>query len=754
MLSLGCDIGEVSAPRARAVLNLTVTDGTLDLSIAELVAHDKAPVSLSSVIYAGNDLIGSVIEPDSPELVIDANPGRVNKTWAYVAATASAGLVHDQLYVLQYEIVETGPVSLFFTDSLGPWASTNLNRNVGVHTYLLRGRAGSQTDIVRVQGDITFGSVSLKRAEWSVALPDRGPNLVANSDPETLALPEQIASPLLEEPEIGEDYELSYTVEAITSGGLFANTTSGAPFNASSLPATVGTHTVTVTAETPHADAVMRMVGSGEMTVSNVSFRKVLKGNDALTVTLMVGDTELPFTVRTRAVGELHVAPWGSAKTGTGAQSSPFKTVAQAMAVAQPGDTIYLRPGVYAPFNVSVGGTNDNRTKITTLPGEERQAIVDGGGVPGGGISIYGVDHVDILNLTIRNITSQSAVQMGGGHHIRVEGCQIHTIDRSAILCHGTNAVAYRDGPDSSIHMTNILIKGNDCYDCYRVGAGNEVISVAAGVSNIIIEDNDIHDSLQYGIDLKVGVQDAIVRRNRIWGVKEHGIYLDAAKKFLRRIQVYDNWVWGPGRNHVANQPMLGLNGIALAREAEGDASQSELSDINIYNNRVFGMRQQGILAFGHGSNGGDQPDGSISNISIRFNTVYDCGKDGAREELRVADWTSGAYKTNGIVSNFEVIGNILYRPGGGTVFGAQAMINNPEFTYERNVTADPLFANPDRAVVIPDGFLPVIELPDFSIGAGSLAIDTTRGTDAAAPFDKDANGITRGDPANAGALE
>ena len=728
---------------SRIKFALDVSTTPAQLSIENVLARAESDISVAAFDFAGNDLLSTITEADSPEIVTNPNPGRVDTTFAAVVATASSGLVQDQLYILQYEIVATGDIDLFFTDSLGEFASLNLNRNIGVHTYRLRGRSGSQTDVVRVQGDITFGFISLKRAEWSVILPDRGPELVNTPDPAQLTFSGQPVSTLSAAPEVGVEYELSYTVDAVTGGGLFANTANGSPFTNGSLPATVGSHTVTVTVTAANTSAVMLKDGGGTLDVSDVSFRKILKGNDPLSVTLQAGDVRIPASVRTRSTGVLFCATHGSDKTGTGNEVSPFRNVNAAMAAAQPGDTIYLKPGSYDPFSITVSGAaNDDRLTITTEPGYERQAIIDGNRVFAGGISCYGQDNIDILNLTIRDIRTNSAIQMGVGDNISVQGCQIHGIHRSAILCHGTEAVAYRDGPDTSIYMTNILFKGNDCYDCYRVGSGNEIISVAAGVEDIIIEDNDIHDSLQFGIDLKVGVQDAIVRRNRVWGVKEHGSYVDAAKKFARRIQIYDNLVWGLGFNHVTNQPMRGLNGIVLAREAEGDASQSELSEIDIYNNRVFGMLQQGFLAFAHIPNGGDQPDGTISDIRVRFNTFYDCGKDGVREEVRVADWTGGAYAANGVVNGFDVSGNIISRPGGGRVFGAQAMIDNPQFTYENNITDDPLFADADREVVIGEGFLPDITLPDFAIGTGSPAIDTT---DAPTPFHVDAKGDLRG---------
>ena len=490
----------------------------------------------------------------------------------------------------------------------------------------------------------------------------------------------------------------------------------------------------------------MRETADEVVTVSIFSFRYVFKSNHRARLDMIVGADRVPAQVRTPPSGAIFCAPHGDDQTGTGAEASPFQTVDAAVSVAQPGDTIYLRPGQYPPTDISRSGEAGARLVVTTLPGEERQAIIDGSGVAGNGMTIYGQEHIDILNLTFRNIISQSAVQIGGANNISVQGCQIYAVDRSAIICHGTNAVKYRDGPDTSIHMANILIKGNDCYDCYRLAAGNEVISIGAGVSNIIIEHNHIHDSLQYGIDLKVGVQDAIVRRNYIWGVKNHAIYLDCAKKFLRRIQVYDNWIWGPGAERVGN------TGIVMAREAEGDAAQSELTDIDIYNNRIFGVRRNGIMAFAHGANGGDQPLGSISNVRIRFNTVYDCGKDSDREELRVADWHSGPYAASGVVSGFDVIGNVFWRPGGAKVNGKQAMARNPEFTYADNVETDPGFVDPDVVPAIPAGFLPEITLPDFSLRAGSAAIGAVSRVHVVSPFETDANGVFRSG-GDAGAL-
>jgi hypothetical protein len=66
-----------------------------------------------------------------------------------------------------------------------------------------------------------------------------------------------------------------------------------------------------------------------------------------------------------------HVSTSGSDSSGTGAISTPFATPAKALSLAQPGDTVYLRGGVYRSTITAVrSGTWNAPITISAFPGE------------------------------------------------------------------------------------------------------------------------------------------------------------------------------------------------------------------------------------------------------------------------------------------------------------------------------------------------------------------------------------------------
>ena len=63
--------------------------------------------------------------------------------------------------------------------------------------------------------------------------------------------------------------------------------------------------------------------------------------------------------------------------SGDGSQANPFKTISEAAAIAKPGDTVHVAPGVYREYvSPANGGTEDNR--ITYVSDEPLGATISG----------------------------------------------------------------------------------------------------------------------------------------------------------------------------------------------------------------------------------------------------------------------------------------------------------------------------------------------------------------------------------------
>ena len=282
-------------------------------------------------------------------------------------------------------------------------------------------------------------------------------------------------------------------------------------------------------------------------------------------------------------------------------------------------------------------------------------------------------------------------------------------------------------------------------------GGNNEAITIAASVQGYVVEHNHVHDTLQYGIDSKSGTRGGTIRYNRIWNCTNHGLYIDASRRFVDDLDIHDNVIWGC------------RNGLVLAREADFDADDPtldladfdmRLEDIRVWNNVIFDMERDGLVCFAHP---GDHPSGRIAGIVIRFNTVFNCGQEQAyRDEIRLVDWADPAWRAAGVVRDFEMTGNLVWRDDGNfdvtdDFSGHAAFSINENFNFDG--PRDPLFVAPTAASIVGRGdYLPELSLPDLRLQPGSAAAETVR-RGVAGRYNLDAGGLARDTPTAAGAF-
>jgi hypothetical protein len=127
--------------------------------------------------------------------------------------------------------------------------------------------------------------------------------------------------------------------------------------------------------------------------------------------------------------GDLHVSPAGD-DANPGSLASPFKTIQKAIAVAEPGDTIYVRGGIYPNSQtiiITKSGTAAARIKLWAYPGEK--PVLDFSTQPYGSsnrgvILTTGGNYWDFKGLEIMR-AGDNGVKVEGSH-IRFEQCVFH----------------------------------------------------------------------------------------------------------------------------------------------------------------------------------------------------------------------------------------------------------------------------------------------------------------------------------------
>jgi hypothetical protein len=342
-----------------------------------------------------------------------------------------------------------------------------------------------------------------------------------------------------------------------------------------------------------------------------------------------------------------YVSPTGS-DANPGSFSDPWQTVQYAVDQLQPGDQLYLMPGVYnEKIALSVSGTPANR--ITIRPYSLTQnAILDGTGVftQDAMIEITNQSYITISGLEIRNNVQNDAQGIyvdGNCQGIEILNNYIHAIyfsaDPAAPVDMSTNAqgiIVFGSDPVNAI--TGLVIHGNELYDC-RLGY-SEGIAVNGNVDGFVVDLNLVYDLTNIGI-VAIGHEETCpdplldqarngrITKNTVWNCHSPyaacaGIYVDGAKD----IQILYNSV----RDNDY--------GIEIGCEHPGkDASGITVRDNIIRLNTISG------LAFG----GFDYPNvsGSVVNSSVYNNSFWanDTLHDG-NGELAIS------YAENSVIEN------------------------------------------------------------------------------------------------------
>jgi parallel beta-helix repeat protein len=304
----------------------------------------------------------------------------------------------------------------------------------------------------------------------------------------------------------------------------------------------------------------------------------------------------------------LDAATYYAATTGSdsnpGTLSQPFRTIRNGAKLLKPGDTLYVRNGVYTESldDVIPGGLSwQQPVTISAYPGE-RPTIRP---VSGHVIVLYCdyVHHVVIDGFILdgsnttpgaNGLKLASDPTCGVAHHIRLQNSEI------------------KNTPNSGIFV------GGHPYPGFLSDAGccNEFINL------------DIHDNAVGMDDQGYYIQSGrnLIERNRVYRNSCCGIYIFRSDSstphdnIVRDNEVFDNGLTSPSGG-----------GVGILVQGERD---------QVYNNIVYGNRLGGIYVFGDGR-----------DIKVMNNTVYNNQGPGV-----IIDATT---------SNTSVKNNILYQNAG-----------------------------------------------------------------------------------------
>lgn len=339
-----------------------------------------------------------------------------------------------------------------------------------------------------------------------------------------------------------------------------------------------------------------------------------------------------------------YVSPTGL-NTNSGDITSPWQTIRYGANQLNPGDTLFVRGGVYGEaVLVNRSGTATAPITITAYPGET--PVIDGQTLPDTDwqmLLCLNGDYIHASGLEIRNCNMQAKnpypqKPYGGygvklsGHHNKVSGLNVHHNRSQGILAGGDYSIVEDSVVWQNCQDNNFPVHagwGNGLAIC-RGGNNDDGIT-----NNAIARRNIVFNNWGEGLDA-YEADGVIIEDNIVYDNFSVNLYISDARNVLaQRNLVYVS----------SNSLIPGSTSITLADEV---AARPRSANNRIINNFIYGGRFQ---AFSWTL----VPGSGLDNVLIANNTFVN------------AQLQTGSYWNSGIVNTSAAIRNNIFISDSGT---------------------------------------------------------------------------------------
>jgi hypothetical protein len=381
-----------------------------------------------------------------------------------------------------------------------------------------------------------------------------------------------------------------------------------------------------------------------------------------------------------------YVSPDGG-DSNTGALDAPFKSINIALGKTLPGDTVFVRGGIYQEkLAFPNSGRLGKYISLKAYPGEK--PVIDGTGLSISGkealVTIRGVSFILFEGFDVCNFKSSTPwvningiLVDGGSGNIQVRKNKVYNIEHNVALADGRSGHGIEIAGNTGTAMKNILVEENEIHDC-KTGY-SENLTINGYVDGFIIRKNTIYNAENIGIDAAGGyaanttpafnfARNGIITENILHNVESSrgplggygaiGIYVDGA----RNITVERNKVYDTDR------------GIGIVSENDAYPTRNCI----VRNNFVYNNWRTGIYLGGYLNSNTVTDSCYVVNNTLYYNNKIVGYYNEIEGELRLTENCS-----NNIIMN-----NLIYgRPGDlfvhkyTTTGGSNAIDNNLYYT-------------------------------------------------------------------------
>jgi hypothetical protein len=298
-----------------------------------------------------------------------------------------------------------------------------------------------------------------------------------------------------------------------------------------------------------------------------------------------------------------------------------YTTIKAGLTAAQAGDTVYVKAGTYQE-TVTFGKSGTIAAPIVLCNYGTDTPVIDGNATSGNVVTIADKSNVQIIGFEVQNAKggdpSIGISIEGCGENIVIKNCKVHDITSANKNAHGIAAY----GSDGANPITNLLVEGNEIYNC-KLGQSESMV-LNGNVTRFQVINNTVHDNDNIGIDF-IGYEgtagsndqarEGVCVGNHVYNISSttnptyggdgcaDGIYVDGGRDIVIERNIVDKCDIG----------------IEVASEHGGKST----SNITVRSNWVSNSAQANILTGGYASG-----KGSATNIVIVNNTLYH-GSDG-----------------------------------------------------------------------------------------------------------------------------
>ncbi|HEX7138807.1 MAG TPA: right-handed parallel beta-helix repeat-containing protein [Vicinamibacterales bacterium] len=357
----------------------------------------------------------------------------------------------------------------------------------------------------------------------------------------------------------------------------------------------------------------------------------------------------------------------------SGALSSPFRTISHGAGVAQAGDTVYVRTGVYNDLvRISSKGTSAAHIGILAYPGE--LPVIDGTGTASAPdlVAFSSAQYVDFSGFEVRNAT-HIGICVYPGSFLTISNNNVHNSVRNGIW------VGYSTfGTTSDLTITGNTVWNNVLENQNRTMSSGWAQAIGTESANrVTITQNKVYDN--YGEGIAYVLSDGgTIKNNEVYDNYSVEVYLDNAQTTT----VDSNLLYSTGNT---NYYRGGYPASGVGSANESYSTSNPLSSLTIVNNIVLNSKYG--FYYSNEANGG-----GLQNVTVANNTFY----KGAVDLL----WIASAAHSNTFVENnvFDQVGNVMTNVAGSGVtyrnndwYGGTA----GSAAGSGDVLADPHLANP-----------------------------------------------------------